>query len=31
MKPDTFKDKLQESDVVVHSIGTLIDTTITKR
>ena len=31
MKPDSFKDHLKDSDVVVHSIGTLIDTTITKK
>ena len=30
MKPDAFKDVIQESDYFVNTIGTLIDTSITK-
>ena len=26
MKPDTFKEQLKESDVIVHSIGILLET-----
>lgn len=31
MNPETFKDVLTKSDVVINTIGTLIDTSITKK
>lgn len=29
-KPSTFAEHLEKTDVVIHTVGTLIDTTITK-
>ncbi len=29
--PETFENELRESDGIVHTIATLIDTTVTKR
>jgi hypothetical protein len=31
MQPESFSSTLQQSDLIVHTIGTLFDTTITKR
>ena len=31
LEPETFKDQIKEADVVIHSLGVLIDSHITKR
>ena len=31
MQPETFEEQLKKSDGLIHAVGTLIDTSITKR